>query len=75
MKIVYLSLCNQEEADTGMMVHAVAAMKSGHRRVLIRTVDADVVVLVVCFAQEMHEAVDSSDDFRYIAYELGPDKV
>ena len=41
-----------------MMVHAADAVKSGHRRILIRTVDTDVVVLAVWMAQELHEAVD-----------------
>ena len=51
-------LCNHEEPDTRIIVHAAAVMKSGHSRLLIRTVDTDVVVLAVWFAQEMHEAVD-----------------
>ena len=53
-----LAPCNHEEADTRMMVHAADAVKSGHRRILIRTVDTDVVVLAVWMAQELHEAVD-----------------
>uniref|UniRef100_UPI00358E27B6 uncharacterized protein n=1 Tax=Myxine glutinosa TaxID=7769 RepID=UPI00358E27B6 len=69
-----LAPCNHEEADTRMMLHAAAAMKSGHRRVLIRTVDTDVVVLAVWMAQELNEVVDelwlalgTGKNFRYIA--------
>uniref|UniRef100_UPI00358F0BB1 uncharacterized protein n=1 Tax=Myxine glutinosa TaxID=7769 RepID=UPI00358F0BB1 len=69
-----------------MMLHAAAAMKSGHRRVLIRTVDTDVVVLAVWMAQELNEVVDelwlafgTGKNFCYIAAHelsatLGPDK-
>ena len=45
-------------SDKRMMVHAPAAMKSDHRKVLIRTVDTDVVVVTVWLAQEMRENVD-----------------
>ena len=41
----------QEEPDT-------AAMKSGHRIILLRTVDTDVVVLAVSLTQEMYEVVN-----------------
>ena len=45
------SLFKQEESDT-------AAMKSGHRIILLRTVDTDVVVLAVSLTQEMYEVVN-----------------
>ena len=41
----------QVEPDT-------AAMKSGHRIILIRTVDTDVVVIAVSLTQEMYEVVN-----------------
>lgn len=78
--------CNHEEADTRMMLHAAAAMKCGHRNLVIRTVDTDVVVLAVWVVQELHESVDelwiafgTGKNFRYIAAHelmscLGPDK-
>ena len=68
------------------MLHAAAAMKCGHRKILIRTVDTDVVVLAVWVAQELHEVVDklwlafgTGKNFRYIAAHelvacLGPEK-
>ena len=52
-----LTPCNHEEADTCMMLHAAAAMKCGHRRILICTVDTD-VALAVWIAQECHEIID-----------------
>ena len=43
-----LSPCNHhEEADTRMMVHVGDAVNKGHSRILIRSVDSDVVVLAV----------------------------
>ena len=69
-----------------MMLHAAAAMKCGHRRILIRTVDTDVVVLPVWIAQECHELIDelwlafgTGKNIRYIAAHellacLGPEK-
>lgn len=42
-----LEPCNHEEADTRLMVHALDASMSGHRRVKIRSNDTDVVVLAV----------------------------
>ena len=45
------SLFKQEEPDT-------AAMKTGHRILLLRTVDTDVVVFAVSLTQEMYEVVN-----------------
>ena len=39
--------CNHEEADTRLILHARHCAKSGHRRLLIRSVDTDVVVLAI----------------------------
>ena len=66
-----------------MMLHAAAAMKYGHRRILIRTMDKDVVVLTVWVGQELHDVVDelwrTGKNFHYIAAHelvacLGPEK-
>ena len=56
--ITALAPSNHEEADTCMVLHPAAAMKCGHRKILIRTVNTDVVVLAVWVAQELHEVVD-----------------
>ena len=81
-----LAPCNHEEADTRMMLHAAAAMKCGHRKIAIRTVDTDVVVLAVWVVQECHRLIDelwlafgTGKKFRYIAAHelyasLGPEK-
>ena len=43
-----LSPCTHEETDICLLVHANHAALCGHFKVLIRTVDTDVIVLVVC---------------------------
>ncbi|KAK3737069.1 hypothetical protein QZH41_013876, partial [Actinostola sp. cb2023] len=45
-----LSPCTHEEADTRLMVHVLDASLCGHRRIMIRTNDTDVVVLAVSIA-------------------------
>ena len=84
--MTYLTPCNHEEADSRMMLHAAAAMKCGHRKILIRTVYTDVVVHAVWIAQECHELIDelwlafgTGKNIRYIAAHeilacLGPEK-
>ena len=44
-----MSPCSHEEADTRMIIHLADAAKSGHCRIMIRTVDTDVVVLAVTY--------------------------
>lgn len=39
--------CNHEEADTRIVIHVIHALQSGYTRVLVRTVDTDVVVILV----------------------------
>ena len=48
-----LEPCNQEEADTRLLVHVLDACSSGHRRILIRTNDANVVVLAMSVAENL----------------------
>ena len=48
-----LEPCNHEEADTRLLIHVLDACSSGHRRILIRTNDADVVVLAVSVAENL----------------------
>ena len=43
-----LQPCNHEEADTRLLLQALNASKSGFKRLLIVTVDTDVVVLALC---------------------------
>ena len=42
-----LQPCEQEEADTRMFLHAAHAARLGHQRILLRTVDTDVVVIAI----------------------------
>ena len=47
-----------QSEDTSMMLHAAATMKCRHHRILIHTVDTDVLVLAIWVAHELHEVVD-----------------
>ena len=48
-----LSPCTNEEADTRMLLHAADGAKQGCKRILVRTVDTDVVVLAVSTANKL----------------------
>ena len=48
-----LSPCNYEESDSRMMLRANHAALHGHLKILIRTVDTDVVVLAVSVAETL----------------------
>ena len=79
-----LAHCNHEEADTRIFVHMKDAVNHGLSRVLIRTVDTDVVALAVTAVvqtdvKELWVAFGTGKKFRYIsahdiAAALGPDK-
>ena len=47
--VAFLSPCLREEADTQLLLHVVDAVQKGCKKVTIRTVDKDVVVLAVGF--------------------------
>ena len=42
-----MSSCNHEEADTRLLLHAADAGKCGFEKVMLQTVDTDVVVLAI----------------------------
>ena len=42
-----LSPCTHEEADTRLLLHAADAARRGYTKVMVRTVDTDVVVIAV----------------------------
>ena len=48
-----LSPCQQEEADTRMMLHLRHAAMQGHTKAIVRTVDSDVVVLTINIFHEL----------------------
>ena len=39
--------CSQEEADTRLFLHVADAVKKGHKRLMVRTVDTEVVVVAI----------------------------
>ena len=67
-----LAPCSQEEADTRLLLHVADAVQKGCKKVTIRTVDTDVVVLAVASfskttADELWIAFGVGSSFRYIA--------
>lgn len=46
-----LELCHHKEVDTSLLVHVLDACSSGHQGILIKTNDADVMVLAVSVAE------------------------
>ena len=79
-----LAPCSQEEADTRIFLHVQDAVSNGYSKVMIRTVDSDVLVLAItAFSQlsmdELWIAFATGKSFRYIpahviARVLGPEK-
>jgi len=76
--------CSHEEADKRIMVHCRNAVIKGHKTILIRTVDSDVVAIAVSSfhlirADELWIGIGTGKKFRYIpiheiVVSLGPDK-
>ena len=69
-----LAPCSQEEADTRLLLHVADAVKKGSKKVTIRTVDIDVVVLAVALfkktdSNELWIALGTGwkKSFRYLA--------
>ena len=79
-----LSQCTHEEADTRMLLHVLEIANSGVNKVMILTVDTDVVVLSIsCYTKlnltELWIAFGTGKSFRYIPVHkivsaLGQDK-
>lgn len=76
--------CSHEEADTRMILHAANGASEGCMKILIRTVDTDVVVLAVHFVsripcERLLVAFGVGKSFRFLdikayAEQLGPEK-
>ena len=69
--VTELSPCSHKEADTHLLLHVRDAVQKGHRKLCIRTVDTDVVILAITmFSQinpdELWLAFGSKLHFRYI---------
>ena len=77
-----LTPCSHEEADTRLLLHVSDAVQKGCKKVTIRTVDTDVVVLAVAMLrkispEEMWIALGSGSNLRYVGVhqivnKLGP---
>ena len=50
-----LAPCTHEEADTRMILHPTDAVQEGYRKIVLRTVDTDVLVLAIAFAGILQE--------------------
>lgn len=66
-----LQLCSYEEANTRMLLHEADLVHAGYRKILLRTVDTDVVVLPISFFQQFAvggiwngAALDTCDTFQ-----------
>ena len=46
--------CNHEEADSRLLLHAAHCLATGHERIMVTTVDSDVVVLAIFAAAALN---------------------
>lgn len=58
-----LEPCNHEEADTRIMVHIGDAVAQGHTKVMVRTVDTDVVVLAISCVSQLPQLEELWDHY------------
>ena len=63
--------CTQEEADTRLLLHVADAVNRGSRKVCVRTVDTDVIVLAIASFEkinpdELWVVFGSGASFKYI---------
>ncbi|QQP49586.1 uncharacterized protein LOC103506659 [Caligus rogercresseyi] len=70
--VTNLTPCSHEEADTRLLLHISDAVQKGLKKVTIRTVDTDVVVLAVALfrrikPEEMWIAFGGGTSFRHIS--------
>jgi len=70
--ITNLSPCSHEEADTRLFLHVLDAVQKGLKKVVIRTVDTDVVALALSMfsniqPDELWIALGTGSSFRHIA--------
>ena len=77
-----LAPCNHEAADSSIMMHIAHAAQHDHQKIIVRTVNTDVVALAVMVAESEHEvclAFGTGKNLRYllahqIAVSLGLEK-
>ena len=53
--------CNHEEADTHIVVHVMHALEQGMKSVLVRTVDTDVIVILIGVCAKLTTIQPSAD--------------
>ena len=76
--------CSHEEADTRIFVHVNEIAQRGHSKVMVRTVDTDVVIIAIAHfldigLQELWITFGTGKNFRYVPIQeivatLGPEK-
>ena len=66
-----LQPCSHEEADTRIFVHVLDAVEQGHSKVMIRTVDTDVVILAIRVFVIINKKFDRSLSELWIAFGTG----
>ena len=50
-----LAPCNHDEANARMLLHAADAVQCGFTKILLRTVDTDVLILAIAFVEKLQE--------------------
>ena len=55
--------CNLEEADTRMVVHLMNALEYGLNCIVVRTVDTDVIVVLICEFHAIHKVFPEKQTF------------
>ena len=63
--------CSHEEADTRLFLHASDAVRKGYKKLSLRTVDTDTVILAISTYSEINPdelwlAFGTGSNFRYI---------
>lgn len=61
--------CDHEEADTRICIHLKHAMEKGARKVLIRTVDTDMIVIIAEVFFELQRIYSDLD--IWVAFGVG----
>ena len=65
-----LAPSSHEEADTRMFIHAADAIQSGFTKIIVRSVDTDVLVLAVALVQKL-QALASESIQLWVAFGTG----
>jgi hypothetical protein len=66
-----LSPCTHEEADTRMLLHAADAVQQGDQKILLRTVDTDVLVLAVAVFHHLSSIRPEEQLEMWVAFGTG----